>query len=670
MASRARQHIALPSNGGRRTVTVFVPASCTLYLGAIVVLLLVLTPAAACADDVARKPDVLDFSFFLKRVVNLDFLPYIEPWDGECKEITTYDRTGGNRDSDGGMVKDEHGVITFADLEGPGVLCYMYSASPGGIWNFYFDGETNPRLSLKLSDIYNGNASPFLKPLVGRRQVSGHSLVPLPYAKHLKVTITKGPGKESPGDEGWGLYHHLIYRRFPSHIKVKSFDPNLTAAERSLLSDVVAVASRSGVPPRTVSRETREKTLTGSIGAGQTLEFCQVDGSGIVEELRIRADLTAKPQMLRTVVLRAYWDGSSVPAINCPLGDFFSNGFMHRSYASLAMGLTTENEYYCYFPMPFSSGMRMELVNEDGEPVNEVSTLVKYRAVDKLPAKAGRFYARWRKELTEPYRPDDWLSPKNPSGVPNLTGERNYVILDTKGEGRYVGCCLQVYNQHYVWWGEGDSMIFIDDDTWPPSHHGTGTEEFFNDGWGIAPGYSLLAGCIMSDDRMFFHGEQVVFRHDVADFIPFKKKLRVTLEHGHANDFDNEYATVAYWYQSTPPKAVPLPPAKERCLDRQVYYLNNWREIARVRRLLKEDVEALKKDKLLLIHAFRWMGSIMDEAKTRSVEESVQDEARKAWEHMGTLASTPPEKHADTLIEVLKMLDAITEKGHFGPGTT
>ena len=40
---------------------------------------------------------------------------------------------------------------------------------------------------------------------------------------------------------------------------------------------------------------------------------------------------------------------------------------------------------------------------------------------------------------------------------------------------------------HYqgTWWGESDDMIFIDDDTWPPSMHGTGGEDYFSQGWGM-----------------------------------------------------------------------------------------------------------------------------------------------------------------------------------------
>ena len=62
------------------------------------------------------------------------------------------------------------------------------------------------------------------------------------------------------------------------------------------------------------------------------------------------------------------------------------------------------------------------------------------------------------------------------------------LLLDTVGTGHYVGCVLSIdnfnaSNQTYTWPGEGDDMIFIDGEVWPPSLHGTGTEDYFNAAW-------------------------------------------------------------------------------------------------------------------------------------------------------------------------------------------
>ena len=44
---------------------------------------------------------------------------------------------------------------------------------------------------------------------------------------------------------------------------------------------------------------------------------------------------------------------------------------------------------------------------------------------------------------------------------------------------------LQVDWPTNLWWGEGDFLIWTDENAWPPSYHGTGSEEYFNSGWGM-----------------------------------------------------------------------------------------------------------------------------------------------------------------------------------------
>ena len=52
------------------------------------------------------------------------------------------------------------------------------------------------------------------------------------------------------------------------------------------------------------------------------------------------------------------------------------------------------------------------------------------------------------------------------------------------------------------------------------------------------------------------------YRWFIADPIRFTRALRWTVEHGHANNFGNEYASVAYWYQTEP--HAPFPPLPDR----------------------------------------------------------------------------------------------------------
>lgn len=78
------------------------------------------------------------------------------------------------------------------------------------------------------------------------------------------------------------------------------------------------------------------------------------------------------------------------------------------------------------------------------------------------------------------------------------------MLLDTEGKGHYVGCNLSVHHRQGSWWGEGNDMIWIDDDfqadgstSWPPSLHGTGTEDYFESPAG-ARAMGMSRQCTMS----------------------------------------------------------------------------------------------------------------------------------------------------------------------------
>jgi hypothetical protein len=56
-----------------------------------------------------------------------------------------------------------------------------------------------------------------------------------------------------------------------------------------------------------------------------------------------------------------------------------------------------------------------------------------------------------------------------------------------------------------------------------------------------------------------------MYRFHIEDPIYFQKSLRATIEHGHANDREDDYTSVAFWYQTEPHQRLfPLPPLNER----------------------------------------------------------------------------------------------------------
>lgn len=155
-----------------------------------------------------------------------------------------------------------------------------------------------------------------------------------------------------------------------------------------------------------------------------------------------------------------------------------------------------------------------------------------------------------------------------------LSAKDNYVMLSAKGDGIYCGAHLDIdcfQRNPNDWYGEGDDMIFIDGEEWPPSLHGTGTEDWNHCAYcptqeHNAPyhGIILYSGS-QNHDEWRWRGKQTLYRYHVEDPIRFRKSIEVSIEHGHANKLSNDYSSTAYYYLKKPRRGGPkLPGVQDR----------------------------------------------------------------------------------------------------------
>lgn len=333
-----------------------------------------------------------------------------------------------------------------------------------------------------------------------------------------------------------------------------------------------------------------------TVAAGECHELLNATGSGIIRHIWITVSAESRFYP-RELVLKMYWDNAEHPAVITPLGDFFCLGHAQvRSFSSLPMTVVTGSKaeehnnaaFNCWLAMPFGSGARITITNEAATPVPYLYYYVDYDELDSLPADTLRFHAHYRQE-----RPTtstmDLSNPETTwqrvAATPNLSDKDNYLILDTVGRGHYIGCTLSIDHLNPIkgggWFGEGDDMFFIDgrpglgdtaqpetapgaNDAWPPTLHGTGTEDYFCAAWGY-PAHlqsTLFHGVTLAGVRdsefLDYSGKWSMYRFHIADPIMFEKQLRVSIEHGHANCHASDFSSVAYWYQSS--LATDLPP--------------------------------------------------------------------------------------------------------------
>jgi hypothetical protein len=322
-----------------------------------------------------------------------------------------------------------------------------------------------------------------------------------------------------------------------------------------------------------------------TVPAGETAVIAQIEGSGSIRHIWLTTRCYAE-KYLRKLVLEMYWDGEQEPSVRVPLGDFFGIGHATcKHFVSLPISMVFGQRrgpkgpfaaaMNSYFPMPFGKGARIQVTNESEEPIQNLFFMIDYELTDSRPPDdMGRFHAAFNLEyptvkVEHPPVPD--AKPWDLPGL-NLDGQENYLILDAEGEGHFVGCVLsidnhQASNQVFTWPGEGDDMIFIDGEEWPPSLHGTGTEDYFNAAWGFPSGEYAgpYHGVSLGSTVQEHFGLWSLYRWHIEDPIRFRRSIRVTIEHGHANDQSNDFSSVAYWYQREPHKPLPpLPPVGSR----------------------------------------------------------------------------------------------------------
>ena len=314
-----------------------------------------------------------------------------------------------------------------------------------------------------------------------------------------------------------------------------------------------------------------------TIAPGETKTLFDVTGAGVIRRFYM-APLAADRMRYRKLVLRMYWDGEKDPSVEVPLGDFFGSGlgtlrYIHSLVVDINPGFRgwDFDGLVNYFPMPFTRSARITLENDGKVPNFRLWYHIDFEQYPDgvLPSNTGTLHAQWRRVARTPVREG---VPKNTSlgnnEAKNTTGEDNYVILDAEGQGTYVGLFLTVDNIGGGWYGEGDDMIFVDGVKWPPTYPGTGHEEVFNSGccpdaefWGAYTGFYLIENL-----NGKFGGKNQMYKFYINDPVRFQKSIRVTIEHGHANNYENDYTTTAFWYQKGPHKAYPVMPSVEERL--------------------------------------------------------------------------------------------------------
>ena len=232
------------------------------------------------------------------------------------------------------------------------------------------------------------------------------------------------------------------------------------------------------------------------VKAKSTATLAEIKGAGSIRHIWFTIN-SPSPFHLRELVLRMYWDGETEPSVEVPIGDFFGTGFeyedvpgghrgqKYQSWVSLPITVQ-DRAMNCYFEMPFGNGARITLTNDGTQDVPNLYFHVdyqEYRDAQRV-ADQGRFHAQWRHEQTR-------AIPESESAGKNVDGKNNYLFMEARGKGQYVGTILNVFGLSTGWWGEGDDMFFVDGEMSRATINGTRHGRLFQQRVDVPEGVQL-----------------------------------------------------------------------------------------------------------------------------------------------------------------------------------
>jgi hypothetical protein len=476
-----------------------------------------------------------------------------------CNEFTSYDRRSVSPDKPGWFANVDQGNYlkveenegrkewVMMDADGPGAIVCFFKATtdPTANVRIYLDGSPTPVINENLRYFLGGGAEteqekhfseprlpPFpadeehflggfgtIKPPLAVVQSLGCDMyVPVPYARHCKVTYDK-PGR---------CYYRINYRTYAPSTPVETFSlaglkeatPVIDQISHTLLSPA---DTAQGIDPISAVSKTLKP------GASMV---ATVEGPAAIRSLSLHLHAGNLPQALRSTVLSITFDGEQT--VWCPVGDFFSTGIGIHPYHDWSFSVGKNGTMQCLWVMPFKKICTVQLKNLGSEPVDATLGEIGHSSWT-WDDRSMYFHGSWRQQY--------------PIATKGGDGTMDWNYIQATGRGVCVGDTLVMHNSVRAWWGEGDEKIYVDGESFP-SHFGTGTEDYYGYSRGGHDSifFESPFGAHTQVEGDYQTGYSTITRLRSLDAIPFSKGLKFDMEIWHWKATTVAYAATTYWY--------------------------------------------------------------------------------------------------------------------------
>ena len=421
----------------------------------------------------AAESQTISFSSLLDEMVDRDAAGRFPYPAYTCRQASSYDQASVSaEETDTWWANNDRSFFirseqndgreewVMMDAEGPGciVRIWITASNACGTIRFYLDGSDTPVIAEEAQKLIGDNA--LVGPPLSKTRARGRNLyLPIPYAKHCKITYDRPNFQQSKNQDDL-LYYQINYRTYEPDAKVESFSQ--AGIRRCPSNESPSCRSELLKPGRGVAagsettRAARRHLAAGpgdadddhwpgrrsAIGreAGSRRHRSRHAADRLARRIRRQADRLVPGRRL----LRKRRRPESVSRL-------VAGGLRGRPHGLLLADA-----------LPPSMSIH----------------------VGELWQATGQGDSPGRKRAMDVGRPIDVLPRKLAAGAPKSTpAERSdWNYIQTTGQGVYMGDTLCVVNPVKAWWGEGDEKIYVDGETFP-SHFGTGTEDYYGYAW-------------------------------------------------------------------------------------------------------------------------------------------------------------------------------------------
>ena len=312
------------------------------------------------------------------------------------------------------------------------------------------------------------------------------------------------------------------------------------------------------------------------IKPGETVTLCDIQQAGTIRHIWMAGEFLnhewtkdhklERLQLLRSTIIRAYWDGQEHPSIECPLGDFM--GLAHSkvtSYQSAVHSIGEKAALNIWLQMPFTKNAKIELTNESSIEF-PLYYQIDYTINDKHDEDVGRLHVLFRRENPTIEKKDFELLPKR------------------TGKGAFIGAVVGIRTLRDGWWGEGEIKFYMDGDTDYPTICGTGSEDWVGLSYGVQETTFQYHGCNLnfkSENTLEFTDKETgkvkehnteyisMYRWHLIDPVYWKKDCKITIQQIGCCYYErsDDWSTATFWYEAIPSAPLPQMPKNEERIN-------------------------------------------------------------------------------------------------------